>query len=47
MKKKKIHWSVGGNLSSVSGNIWQCKRFSCSDRRKGRGNTYWGVCSDY
>lgn len=47
MKKKEIHWSVGGNLSSASGNTGQCKCFCCSDRGKGRGNTYWGVCSDY
>ena len=25
----------------------RCKCFCCSDRGKGRGNTYWGVCSDY
>ena len=47
MKKRKSIGLWVGICLLISGNIWQCKRFSCSDRRKGRGNTYWGVCSDY
>ena len=47
MKKRKSIGLWVGICLLLLGILGSVNVFCCSDRGKGRGNTYWGVCSDY